>query len=315
MTTFATAQQALGFVTDQTLRINTEVYAIQYPEQDYASLVPVDSTGPEWSRGVTSYISDRVGAARWQSGNAKDVPMADVTRAKVDTYFEMAAIGYEYNLEEINTAALIPGTNLTTMKADAAREAAQTFLYELCMFGDAVKNMPGLTTSAGVTAGLVAQNAGATSRLWTQKTPQEILTDINTLITGIYTGSNTVEMANTLLLPINAMLYIATQTLTATNSETILSFVQRTNSYTVVTGQPLLIRGVRDLETKGAGGVGRMVAYNRNPRVLSFFLPMPHRFLPVWQNGPLNFAIPGIFRTGGLEIRRPAAIRYADGFI
>lgn len=40
---------------------------------------------------------------------------------------------------------------------------------------------------------------------------------------------------------------------------------------------------------------------------------MPHRFLPVWQTGPMWFDVPGIFRFGGLEIRRPGAARYVDG--
>jgi hypothetical protein len=57
-----------------------------------------------------------------------------------------------------------------------------------------------------------------------------------------------------------------------------------------------------------------MVLYRRDPSVLSFYLPMPHRFMPVWQNGPLNFLVPGIFRVGGVEIRRPYSVRYQDGF-
>jgi hypothetical protein len=55
-----------------------------------------------------------------------------------------------------------------------------------------------------------------------------------------------------------------------------------------------------------------MVAYKKDPKVLKLHLPMPHRFLPIWQNGPFNFVIPGIFRTGGIEIRRPGAVRYLD---
>jgi len=42
-------------------------------------------------------------------------------------------------------------------------------------------------------------------------------------------------------------------------------------------------------------------------------IPMRHRFLPVWQTGPITFDVPGIFRTGGVEIRRPGAFRYVDG--
>jgi hypothetical protein len=38
-----------------------------------------------------------------------------------------------------------------------------------------------------------------------------------------------------------------------------------------------------------------------------------HRFLPIWQTGPMVYDIPGIFRLGGVEIRRPAAVRYLDG--
>jgi hypothetical protein len=55
------------------------------------------------------------------------------------------------------------------------------------------------------------------------------------------------------------------------------------------------------------------VAYKRDPRVLKLHLPMRHRFLPVWQTGPITFDVPGIFRTGGTEIRRPGAVRYFDG--
>jgi hypothetical protein len=47
--------------------------------------------------------------------------------------------------------------------------------------------------------------------------------------------------------------------------------------------------------------------------VLKMHIPMPHRFLPVWQTGPMFYEVPGIFRLGGLEIRRPKAVRYVDG--
>jgi hypothetical protein len=313
MPEFATAQDALGYVTDQTYRINATVYAAQYPELNYAELVPVNSEGPEWSSGVITYMTDSAGKADWFSGKAKDMRLAEVIRGKTDTTFGMAGIGYEFDLEEVNRAALV-GQPLTNQKADAALRGANEFIYSAALVGDAAKGFKGLFNSTIPTQGLVANNAGATSRLWANKTPDEILADVNTLLTGIYTGSATVEMADTLLLPIERLLYISQRRLDATSDQTILSFLQRTNSYTVVTGRPLMIRGVRELLTAGAGGTARMVGYRRDPGVLEYYLPMPHRFLPVWQNGPINFLIPGIFRLGALDIRRPGAIRYADGF-
>lgn len=92
-----------------------------------------------------------------------------------------------------------------------------------------------------------------------------------------------------------------------------MEWIKKNNLYTTETGQPLLIRGVRGLDTAGASGNGRAIAYTRTPDVVKIHLPMPHRFLPVWQTGPIVFDVPGIFRIAGLEIRRPGAFRYMDG--
>jgi hypothetical protein len=74
-----------------------------------------------------------------------------------------------------------------------------------------------------------------------------------------------------------------------------------------------MMRGVRGLDTASASGAGRAIAYRRDPEVVKVHMPMTHRFLPVWQTGPLVFDVPGIFRIAGLEIRRPGAFRYLDG--
>jgi len=73
------------------------------------------------------------------------------------------------------------------------------------------------------------------------------------------------------------------------------------------------MRAVRGLDTSGAGATTRAVFYRRDPQILKVHIPMPHRFLPVFQSGPIRFDVPGIFRFGGLEIRRPGSVRYMDG--
>ena len=93
---------------------------------------------------------------------------------------------------------------------------------------------------------------------------------------------------------------------------TVLQWIQKYNVYTAQTGQPLIIRAVRALATAGAGGTARAIAYRRDPQIVKMHIPMPHRFLPVWQTGPITFDVPGIFRLSGVEIRRPGAFRYLD---
>lgn len=305
------AQSAFNFVVSQLSRIETEVYQTKYPSFDFEELVPTAGEGPEWIKSVTFFSVDWTGRAKWQSGGAFDIPYADVVRSKFEESIHMAAVGYEYNIEEINTARLV-GQNLTADKAAAARLSYQIFMYNLALYGDTEKGLKGLTNNADVTAGNFPADGTGSSTYWADKTPALILRDINSLLSGIWTDSKTVEMADTILMPFLDMVYLASTPMSTTNSETILSFIQRANMYTLQTGRPLLIRGLRGLDDAGASSKSRVVAYVRDPGVLKMHIPMPFAFLPVWQNGPMNFMVPGIFRTGGVEIRRPTAVRYGD---
>jgi hypothetical protein len=61
------------------------------------------------------------------------------------------------------------------------------------------------------------------------------------------------------------------------------------------------------------GANDRAVAYANDPSVLKMQLPMPHKFLPTFQTGAMNFVVGGILRVGGLDIRNKGAVRYIDG--
>jgi len=309
------AQQALSFLVSQIAFIEPEVYAIQYPDVQYAELVPIDTRAPEWAKSVTYYVSDKVGAARWFHHEADDMPRADVERTKFEVGIEMAGIGYGYTLEELGQSMMIPGMNLTTERADAARRAAQEFIDDKAMIGDTAKNMTGLVNNALVTVTNAAATGTGGSAAWSAKTGDQIAQDVNDALTGVYTTSRTIEMANTVLLPVEAMAIISTKRMDQSGSSIcVLDWLRNYNVYTQITGQPLLIRAVRQLDDAGVGGdTGRMVVYRKDPQVVKMHIPMMHRFMPIWQRSSIAFDIPGIFRIGGVEIRRPGAVRYVDG--
>jgi hypothetical protein len=318
-TSFNDAQQAqFGFVVNQALTINAQVYATRFPDLDFGRLVFVDTSAPEWTPGIVSFMSSTVGAADWYSGAAKDVPRADVTMDKSQVGIHMAAIGYGYNSEEVGQAQLL-GINLGTNKAEAARRAYTEFMWNLTLTGNADKGLKGLGNQTGVTIGTAPADGTGSVTTWfdgsgaATKTPAQIIRDINNVLTGVFTGSLTVEMADTLLLPYSTISYLSATPMSSTNSETIMAYILRNNIYTQMTGQQLTIRGVLGLDTAGSGGTKRMVAYANRQDVVKLHLPMPHRFLPVYQDGPTSFQIPGIFRTGGVEVLRAGAFRYLDG--
>ena len=306
------SQQVFGFVVNQSLAINREVYATKYPDYDYGRLVYVDESSPEWSGGILSFTSDTTGAAKWFSPGAKDVPYADVNRSKLEKTFHEAAIGYEFDEGEIGRAVL-EGRDLSGDRAFSAKRAYEQFMYSLTLRGDADKGLGGLLNSSGVTAANVPNDGVGTSRLWSTKTSAQILRDLNLGLTGIYTGSKTVEMADTILLPIDADNYLSETPFGTGDNETIMSFFMRNNVYTRTTGQQLTIRAVRGLEDDGTSTTGRMVVYKNDRTVVKLHLPMRHRFARPWQDGPYHYSVPGMFRTGGVEILRPAAFRYLDG--
>lgn len=305
------AQQAFNFLVAELTNIETEIYRTKYADIIYAQLVPVDSSGNPWAKSFTYFSIDTVGNADWWNGMAKDIPLADINRQKREQGVGMAAIGYRYDLEEIAQAQML-NISITTEKALAARRAAEEFMDRLTRSGDPRQGMTGLVNSPLVTVtDAIADGTGA-SPLWAEKTGDQMARDINSQLTQINAGSLGIEMADTVLLPIAQMNALATSRLSNTDIPA-LQFVQKYNVFTNQTGTPLMIRAINGLSTAGVGGVSRMVTYRRDPMVVKLNVPMPHHFDPAFQSGPITFDIPGYLRTGGVQIRRPAAFAYLDG--
>lgn len=298
-------QANLGFVTSQTAYVEAGVYRMRYPEIQYPGLIPVDYSAPEWVKTVDYYSSDVVGKAEWIADRAADIPTVGSGMARSSTAVHMAGIGYDYGLEEVNQASML-GMNLPSERASGARLVYERMVDRVALRGDAEKGFQGLFNNSGVTA------VSAPNGDWATATPEEILADFNFGLTGTWQATNEMVMADTVLLPSSKLQLIASRFINANVGETILSFLQRANVFTAETGRPLTIRGMRGLNTAGAGGTTRAVYYRRSPEVLKMHIPMRHRFLPVQVVG-LTFKVPGIFRLGGLDIRLPKEVRYVDG--
>jgi len=308
---FTDAMQAsLGFAQKQTSHVEAGIYALRYPELNYAELVPVDTSAGEFSKSVTYYSMDGAGQAAWLNGNGKDVPNVGAQMNQHETAVHTAGIGYSYGYEEVNQARML-GISLDGEKARIARRAYEEMVYGVALTGDTAKGFEGLYAYTGVPAASVTADGTGATTTWSTKTPDQIIRDVNGLLTGIVTATKETELANTLILPTERFNTIASTRLTDTNM-TILEFIQKANVYTAQTGQELMIRGKRNLLTAGAGSTARMIAYRRAPEVLKMHIPMVHRFFPVQIEG-FQFTIPGMFRLGGLDIRLPKAVSYGDG--
>ncbi|MCC5777857.1 DUF2184 domain-containing protein [Nitratireductor sp. B36] len=318
-----TDAQGLAYLRQQTHVLSSRAFEQEYDLINWRELVPVNTDYPEWATGVDFQIGDMTGAAQWQSGYSKDVPLADVKLINVTSQFAMYAVGYRYNVEEVGKAQFA-GVPLTARKAIAARQSADIFCAETALYGAGHHGWGGLANMAGVTPTLSPDNGTGSARNWVDangvglKTPEQIIAELNRLLMGpaTATGVMTSLIGNTILLPPLAYQYIATTPYGVTSPDkSILQYFEANNIFTSRTGQSVVVREQPFLAAaataSGVEGQGRAIGYRNSPDALELPMPMPYRFLDVHQDGPLQWAVPGIGRVGQL-IQIRDTIRYLD---
>lgn len=312
MTRFEDAQAALPFVIAQGRNIETRVYQRRYPAFNYAAHVPVVTEGQPWAIGTTFFTVDTAGEAKFLSGAGTDMPFNQVTRDQASHDFAMIGSGWEWNLEEINQAALY-GVNLNDTKAMSAADKVERLLNDIAMRGSTEKNWTGLLNSTIVARTDAAATGTGSSTFWANKTVDQILADINGVLSSVRTNTGEVEWADTLRMPPDAFRDLATRRMGAGDGfMTVLEFIRRNNIYTAETGQALDIQPLREARNASQDGGGRLVAYRKDPEVVRFHLPMPRRVLAPRQKSIMGFETGIIARTGGTEIRLPGAFAYLD---
>lgn len=321
-----TDAQGLAYLRQQTHVLFNRAFEQEYDLINWAELVPVNTDYPEWASGVDFQVGDLTGAAQWQSGWAKDVPLADVSLISVSSEFAMYAVGYRYNVEEVGKA-MFAGYPLTARKAVAARQAADIFTAETALYGAGHPGWSGLLNLAGVTPTVSPDTGTGSARNWVDssgvglKTPEQIVGELNSLLMGpgLVTGIMASLIGDTILLPPLAYTYIATTPYGVTSPNmTILQWFMANNIYTTRTGRPVTIREMPMLAdaatatSPNVAGQGRAVGYRNSRDAMELPMPMPFNFRPVYQDGPLQWAVPGIGRVGQL-IQVRDTIRYLDG--
>ena len=128
---------ALAAFNAQLTAFEIAVFEEEYDDIQYSQLIPVDTSAPEWVKGVTYASVAGVGQAKWINGGAQDIPSADITTGEVTTEIELGAIGYSYTLEEVSQSQL-HNFPLDSSRASAAHRAAEEFIDKVALEGDAV---------------------------------------------------------------------------------------------------------------------------------------------------------------------------------
>lgn len=173
----------------------------------------------------------------------------------------------------------------------------------------------GIVNDVNVTAAYVDQNAGATSRLWKDKTVDEILWDVNKAITTAWAASEYDESAipNHILIAPENYAYIVSTRIGTSGDRNILQYLLE-NNMAKAHGVDLFIAPSRFCIGAGTGGTNRMVVYRNDEDFLYFDLPVPLTRC-MTQPVALQFAYITIYaaQMGQVKFLYTQPVKYFDG--
>jgi hypothetical protein len=298
------ADEAIFFASELE-SVKAKAYDILYPEYKAQSLIPAgDGVDPAADTIVYEQYSE-VGIAQLLASYANDVPRADVRGKQFRSPIKPLAASYAYDLQEIR-AAQMAGKPLVQKRANAARRAIDYKQNLIAFFGDTATGIPGLLTNQNIQEYVVPADGTGSSKLWSTKTPDQIIRDLNGMAAQIFSVTKGVHQADTLILPLASYTKISSTMMSSTSTDTILSFFKKTN--------PMIanIEWLNELVGAGAGGTNRMMAFQKSQDVMSLEIPQPFEQLPVQEKG-FEFITYCHQRTGGTIVYYPLAVIFADG--
>lgn len=289
--------------------IDKTLYETIFPDNMARQLIPSQPGVPDWARVYTWRMFDRFGKAKIVANMGDDIPRADRSGQEESKVIKPLASAYGWDIFEIKAAAAT-GTPLDTLKAMAARFAIETEIDSILAVGSAAHNLQGIFNLTGTstvtlgtkTGGGVAWSAAATSA--------EIAADLFAMpikaITNMKLAGGPMFQKFTIVLPIDSYALASTKQMAPGTDTTVLQYVLKNSPWIAAIEPWHYATGA------GASGVNRMIAYPKNPMVVAGIVPMEFTTMPPEQRN-LEYVVNTVATCGGVVVRYPVAVVYADG--
>ena len=301
-----TGNARLQFMESQAAHIESRARMIQHGSIQYSELVGISREASPYADSIVYYSYDGTGEMPFMANRGNDYQLVQVTQSQHTVRIEWPGLAYDYSDREIGRA-MLTGVPLSDRKVRLAFRIWEELKDDVFINGNSNYGWDGIR-AIGTDAGDFSTQV---SNIDTQAEIQTFVRELNELVAGVWVNTNQVRMADTLLLTPEAYSLLAYFPYGNDANRTAMEFLRNNNVYTSQTGQPLMIRTLRQLVGAGGTNLDRAVAYSRDMDVLRMHIPMELQFQqPIRQPG--GWLYPGDAALGGLEVMEPTAVRYMN---
>lgn len=292
-----------AFVARQLEHMRPGLFEIQYPSLKGLGLVPANTSVPSGAEQHTITIIDQYGKVNVMKTMGGPIGRVELSTTQKSIGFFSMALAYGYTVQEAR-AAMMAGMPLIPTKAMATRDQMERKLDEIIFVGETTVGAKGLLNQTGTETYTTPTGSGG-SKTFALKTANEVLFDLNAMVSQVIVNSLEIEVPDTMLMPTSVFENISTRKVGDGSDSTIMKYFRANNDH------------IKRVETSfrcesNTGWTGkRMMAYRNDPIKLELFIPQRfEQFAPQAQN--LEVVTICHMRCGGIGLYAPKSVIYAD---
>lgn len=278
----------------------------------------VAKTGGGWVEFTSNYFSNFATTGGNENGiiggQTTDIPMIQANISKdVFRVFDWANTLKVPFVDQAKLQTI--GRSLDQILDDGIRLNYNKSVDWIVYVGYETMNVPGIVNNPDVLSSAAPDNAAGTSSQWKDKTPDEILDDVNYAIVQTWENSqyDLTGMANHVLIPPVQYALITTRKVSDAGNVSILEYLLN-NNIAKNQGRDLFIAPSRWCAGKGVGNTDRLVAYVNDENRINFDLPVPLTRVMTQPNvEQLAYLTAYAAQIGVVKLLYPTTMLYLDG--
>lgn len=294
-----------AFFDRELLYVKTKAYDAKLAELKGLSLIPISTEAGSGVNEIAYQQYRGVGFAKIIADYAKDFPRVDVYGEEKSVKVKGIGDSYGYSITEIRQSQRA-GKNLDQRRALTARRAHDEQMNRMALKSDPVNGTNGLLDYPGITEVTLQNDGVGSTKLWSKKTPDQIVRDINDMVNAVMEPTFAREVPDTLLLPIAQYNDIASRRIGEDGTKTLMKYILENSPYIK------RIDWLSELKGFGASGSDRALIGRFDEEHITLEIPQPFEQFEPQQEG-MEYTIPCHSECAGTIIYYPLAFAYADG--